>query len=150
MRRVLGSLKYGQYSQSSRLASRAPRSATYATNHWNGLFEWYAAGNTSLKALTKKAAAAGLTNRLSGKPLVRARIHQLLQDPIYSGDFMWLGRLYEVQHKPLIGRDLFERVQRVFVAANHPPHATKRQHSFVGLVKCALCGAPIRPVRKRE
>jgi site-specific DNA recombinase len=53
---------------------------------------------------------------------------------------MWLGRLYEGQHQPLIGRDLFERVQRVFVAANHPPHGTKRQHSFVGLVKCARCG----------
>lgn len=104
------------------------------------LFEWYATGNISLKALAKKAAAAGLTNRLSGKPLVRARIHQLLQDPIYCGSFMWLGRLYEGRHQPLISPDLFERVQRVFVAANHPPHATKRQHSFAGLVKCARCG----------
>jgi hypothetical protein len=102
------------------------------------LFEWYATGNVSLRALTQKAAAAGLTNRANGKPLVRAKIHQLLQNPIYSGDFMWLGRMYEGQ--PLIGRDLFERVQRVFVAANHPPHGTKRQHSFVGLVKCARCG----------
>jgi hypothetical protein len=104
------------------------------------LFEWYATGNVSLKALTQKAAAAGLTNRANGKPLVRLEIHQLLQNPIYSGDFMWLDRMYEGQHKPLVSRDLFERVQRVFVAANHPPHGTKRQHSFVGLVKCALCG----------
>jgi len=48
--------------------------------------------------------------------------------------------VYEGQHQPLISRDLFERVQRVFVAANHPPHGTKRQHSFVGLLKCARCG----------
>jgi DNA invertase Pin-like site-specific DNA recombinase len=104
------------------------------------LFEWYATGNVSLKALTQKAAAAGLTNRANGKPLVRSKLHQLLQNPIYSGDFMWLDRMYEGQHKPLVSRDLFERVQRVFVAANHPPHGTKRQHSFVGLVKCARCG----------
>ena len=31
------------------------------------------------------------------------------------------------------------RQLQVFVAANHPPHGTKRQHSFVGLVKCASC-----------
>jgi hypothetical protein len=103
------------------------------------LFEWYATG-ISLKALTQKAAAAGLTNRANGKPLVRSKIHQLLQNPIYSDDSMWLDRMYEGQHKPLVSRDLFERVQRVFVAANHPPHGTKRQHSFVGLVKCARCG----------
>ena len=30
------------------------------------LFEWYASGECSLKALTKKAAAAGLTNRTGG------------------------------------------------------------------------------------
>jgi site-specific DNA recombinase len=48
--------------------------------------------------------------------------------------------LYDGQHEPLISRDLFERVQRVFVAANHPPHGTKRQHSFVGLLKCGRCG----------
>jgi site-specific DNA recombinase len=104
------------------------------------LFEWYATGDISLKAITKKAAAAGLTNRASGRPLVRAKIHQILQNPIYCGDFHWLGRLYEGQHEPLISRDLFERVQRVFVAANHPPHETKRQHSFVGLLKCGRCG----------
>lgn len=34
------------------------------------LFEWYASGQYSLKALTKKAAAAGLTNRTGGTPLV--------------------------------------------------------------------------------
>ena len=50
------------------------------------LFEWYATGNYSLKALTEKAPAAGLTNRTSGRPLVRAKIHQILQNPIYCGD----------------------------------------------------------------
>jgi len=32
------------------------------------LFEWYASGEYSLKALTKKAAAVGLTNRTGGTP----------------------------------------------------------------------------------
>jgi site-specific DNA recombinase len=103
------------------------------------LFEWYATGAYSLKALTAKAAAAGLTNRTSGKPLVRAKIHQLLQNPIYCGDFEWLDRVYEGQHQPLISRSLFKAVQDAFEATNHPKQ-TKRQHAFVGLVTCARCG----------
>jgi len=83
------------------------------------LFEWYASGEYSLKALTKKAAAAGLTNRTGGTPLVKAKIHQLLQNPIYYGEFYWLGKLHQGLHKPIISRDLFTRVQDVFAAANH-------------------------------
>lgn len=49
------------------------------------LFEWYATGEYSLKALTAKAAAASLTNRTSGKLLVRAKIHQLLQIRFTAG-----------------------------------------------------------------
>jgi hypothetical protein len=89
------------------------------------LFEWYASGEYSLKALTKKAAAVGLTNRTGGTPLVKAKIHQLLQNPIYHGDFYWLGQLHQGVHKPIISRDLFARVQDVFAAANHSKH-TKR------------------------
>ncbi len=103
------------------------------------LFEWYATGEYSLKALTAKATAAGLTNRTSGKPLVRAKIHQLLQNPIYCGDFQWLDRTYEGQHQPLVSRSLFNAVQYAFEAANHPRH-TKRQHAFAGLVTCGRCG----------
>jgi site-specific DNA recombinase len=106
------------------------------------LFEWYASGQLSLKAITKKAAAAGLTNRSSGHPLVKAKIHQTLQNPIYCGEFQWLGETYQGQHQPLISRELFEQVQRVFEAANHPKH-TKRQHAFAGLVTCALCGCAL-------
>jgi hypothetical protein len=47
----------------------------------------------SLKAITKKAAAPGLTNRSSGQPLVKAQIHQILQNPMYCGDFYWPGHL---------------------------------------------------------
>ena len=103
------------------------------------LFEWYATGEYSLKALTAKAAAASLTNRTSGKPLVRAKIHQLLQNPIYCGDFQWLDRMYQGQHQPLISRSLFKAVQDAFEAANHPRH-TKRHHAFAGLVTCGRCG----------
>ncbi len=108
----------------------------------------YASGEYSLKALTKKAAAVGLTNRTGGTPLVKAKIHQLLQNPIYYGEFYWLGQLHQGLHKPLISRDLFTRVQDVFAAANHPRH-TKRQHAFAGLVTCGRCGCAFTAETKK-
>jgi hypothetical protein len=113
------------------------------------LFEWYATGELSLKTVTKNAAAAGLTNRSSGRPLVKAKIHQILQNPIYCGSFQWLGRWYEGQHEPLISRDLYQRVRQVFEAANHP-RQTKRQHAFAGLVTCARCGCAYTAEIKKE
>ncbi|HLE56050.1 MAG TPA: recombinase family protein, partial [Rhodothermia bacterium] len=107
------------------------------------LFEWYASGEYSLKALTRKAAAVGLTNRTGGTPLVKAKIHQLLQNPIYHGEFYWLGQLHQGLHKPIISRDLFARVQDVFAAANHSKH-TKRRHAFAGLITCGRCGCGTR------
>ena len=103
------------------------------------LFEWYASGEYSLKVLTKKAAAAGLTNRTGGGALARSRIHQVLQNPVYYGEFYWLGQLHQGLHKPVISRDLYDRVQSVFAAANHPRH-TKRRHALAGLVTCGRCG----------
>lgn len=112
------------------------------------LFEWYASGEYSLKALVKKAAAAGLTNRTGGKPLVKAKIHQLLQNPIYCGEFYWLGQLHQGLHQPIIGRDLFDQVQQTFAAANHPHH-TKRDHAFIGMITCARCGCAFTAETKK-
>lgn len=112
------------------------------------LFEWYATGEYSLKVLTRKAAAMGLTNRTGGTPLVKAKIHQLLQNPIYHGEFYWLGQLHQGLHTPIISRDLFARVQDVFAAANHSKH-TRRRHAFAGLVTCGRCGCAFTAETKK-
>ena len=68
------------------------------------LFECTPPRAITLKALTRKAAAVGLTNRTGGTPLVKAKIHQLLQNPIYYGEFYWLGQLHKGLHKAIISR----------------------------------------------
>src|SRR5258707_131829 len=96
-------------------------------------------GSACRTLLVEKAVAAGLTNRTGGGALARSRIHQVLQNPIYYGEFYWLGQLHQGVHKPVISRDLYDRVQAVFTAANHPRH-TKRRHALAGLVTCGRCG----------
>jgi len=79
---------------------------------------------------------------------VKAKIHQVLQNPIYYGESYWLGQLHHGVHKPIISRDLFTRVQDVFAAANHPRH-TKRQHAFDGVVTCGRCGCAFTAETKK-
>jgi site-specific DNA recombinase len=98
----------------------------------------YATGRYSLKAVTARASAEGLTNNLSGRPLARSQIHSILQNPIYCGDFRWLGKLYVGKHEPLVPRSLFADVQRVLASANRPRYG-KHRHAFAGLVTCGRC-----------
>ena len=106
------------------------------------LFEWYASGNFSLKMLTTKAQSVGLTNPRRGRRITKSEIHRLLHNPIYYGEFDWKGTRYQGLHEPLISRALFDAVQDVFEAANHPKQ-TKRQHAFLGLLTCGRCGCAI-------
>jgi DNA invertase Pin-like site-specific DNA recombinase len=112
------------------------------------LFDTYASGEYSLKALTAKAHAIGLTHPRSGRRMMKAEIHRILQNPIYVGDFRWLGTLYRGSHEPLVTRERFAEVQAVLTRkprARYP----KQRHAFMGLLTCALCGCTITAERKK-
>ena len=111
-------------------------------------FEWYATGEYSLKAVTGKAHAAGITHPRSGRRMMKAEIHRILQNPIYTGDFRWHGRIYHGSHDPLISRDTFAAVQAVL---NRKPRARypKQRHAFMGLLTCARCGYAMTAERKK-
>jgi len=51
------------------------------------LFDLYASGQYSLKALTAKAHALGLTYPRSGRRMMKAEMHRILQNPIYTVTF---------------------------------------------------------------
>lgn len=112
------------------------------------LFEWYATGAYSLKAVTARAHAAGLTHPRSGRRMMKAEIHRILQNPIYTGDFRWHGRLFHGSHEPLTSRQTFAGVQAVL---NRKPRARypKQRHAFMGLLTCARCGCAMTAERKK-
>ena len=112
------------------------------------LFDLYATGEYSLKALTIRAQAMGLTHPRSGRRMMKAEIHRILQNPIYAGDFRWLGRLHHGVHEPLVTRERFAEVQAVLTRkprARYP----KQRHAFMGLLTCARCGCRITAERKK-
>jgi DNA invertase Pin-like site-specific DNA recombinase len=111
------------------------------------LFDLYATGDYSLKALVAKARTIGLTHPRSSRPMLKAEIHRILQNPIYIGDFRWLGKLHHGSHQPLVPRERFAAVQAML---SRKPRARypKQRHAFMGLLTCALCGCTITAERK--
>jgi len=112
------------------------------------LFEWYAAGDVSLKELTARAFSAGLTHPRSGRKMTKSEIHRILHNSLYHGEFLWTGNRHRGVHQPLISRELFDAVQDVFAGSNRPKY-TKHRHAFAGLVRCGRCGCAITAERKK-
>jgi site-specific DNA recombinase len=112
------------------------------------LFQVYATGAYSLKTLLAKASAIGLTHPRMDRRLFKSEIHRLLQNPIYSGDFVWDGTKYPGCHQAVITRELFDAVQAI---PRHRPGARhmKHLHAFMGLLTCANCGCAITAERKK-
>ena len=114
------------------------------------VFELYATGDFSLAALRAKAREIGLTHRLSTRPMTKSELHRMLQNPIYTGDFRWLGKIHRGSHTPLISQELFTRVQAVL---QHKPRGRyrKQRHPFMGLLTCGRpdCGCAMTAELKK-
>ncbi len=108
------------------------------------LFEWYATGNYSLKQVTHKAVAAGMTYRNTDKTVHKSIVHKILKNPIYHGEFKWTGKLYEGVHEPIIQKELFEKVQNVLeIKGRRKTRQQKHRWAFQGLVSCGHCGCTL-------
>jgi site-specific DNA recombinase len=103
------------------------------------LFERFAAGCHSVKALVGACNAEGL--KLRGRKLYSSIVHQILRKRLYSGDFDWDGRTYTGSHEPLVTRECWQRVQELLDArAENKTRRVKRDFAYTGLVQCGHCG----------
>ncbi len=96
-----------QGADGKRIIAPDPAAASIITK----MFEWYAPGVLSLEEIADKAHAAGLLYRRTSATVPVSAVHTILHNRIYTGEFVWKGRIYKGRHTPLISVDLFERVQ---------------------------------------
>jgi DNA invertase Pin-like site-specific DNA recombinase len=108
------------------------------------LFEWFAAGEYSLKALAKKAHAEGFRFRKSHGKVPVTTLHKILRKRIYTGDFDYAGTTYNGSHEPLVPREVWERAQEI-LDERHAKRHRKVTHNFAysGLIKCGHCGCSL-------
>lgn len=108
------------------------------------LFEWYDSGNYSLDAIKKMAAEHGLTSPRSGRHLNKSSIAEALDRLTYTGNFIWNGKEHQGAYKPIISRELYDRVQERLHGKTSPQkRRRKNRFPFQGLFKCGNCGCAI-------
>ena len=91
----------------------------------------------------------GMTTR-ANKKVALSQIYQMLKNPFYYGEFEYPignGIWYKGAHKPLVGKKLFDHVQKKLIV---PPKAKwgSRNILFRGVFKCARCQSAIAGVEK--
>ena len=104
------------------------------------LFELYAAGGYALKDLAAEAKRVGLTSRSGRANVPIQTFHQILQNPLYKGEFIWNGQWYAGTHTALVTPELWDRVQEVMEGRGKAaPRRGKNDFPFTGLVQCGVC-----------
>jgi site-specific DNA recombinase len=103
------------------------------------IFERYAEGRHSVKALVKEMNSEGV--QLRGRRLQSSTVHQILRKRLYTGDFDWKGVTYSGTYEPLVARECWHRVQELLDArAENRTRQVKHEFAYQGLVRCGHCG----------
>ena len=112
------------------------------------VFALYAMGDYSLQALTRKAFEIGLRHCRGNRRMTKSEIHRMLRNPIYTGDFLWLGKRHGGSHEPLITHETFEQVQAV-LGGKPRTRSPRPRHAFMGLLTCGRCGCRMTAEMKK-
>ncbi|MBX9699359.1 MAG: recombinase family protein [Acetobacteraceae bacterium] len=105
------------------------------------MFTLYATGNYSTMSLGDVMYERGFRTRASGR-VVKSKIHVLLSDPFYFGNFVWKGKEHKGIHEPIIDKDLFDQVQAKLTRSN-VPYLNKHDKELRGKVLCGACGKTV-------
>jgi len=118
------------------------------------MFERVAKNGDSGRTIKRWFDTVGMTTRAK-KGVTLSQIYAMLKNPFYYGEFEYpikSGAWYKGSHKPLITREIFDRVQEKLIV---PPKSKwgGKKFDFKGIFKCACCGASVigeEKFRKRK
>ena len=106
------------------------------------MFEIYATGNYSTKALVNVMQKEGLRNH-EGRRVGKSRIYDLLSDPFYCGKLRWKEQVYQGKQEALISKELFETVQIKLKRKIGTPMYRKHLPVFKAMLRCGECGGTV-------
>jgi hypothetical protein len=92
----------------------------------------------SATTLARDLAAKGVTTK-RGRPIDKGRIYKLLANRVYIGDAVHKGTAYPGEHKPLISRDLWDKVHSI-MAVSPRARASNARAQTPSLLKGLLFG----------
>ncbi len=106
------------------------------------LFELYATGAHTLYSLANWCKEHNLRGH-RGKTIVVGNVQKLLQNPFYIGLMRFKSEIFEGTHEPILTKKLFDKCQEVLAKRGKVQEVRKNDFAFLGLMKCASCGASI-------
>lgn len=126
------------------------------------MYHWYAGGD-SANAIAIKLNDMGVRTSL-GYTWIPSTVRHTLQNPAYIGTSSWAKRVKRIRsvggvrtetrevnpdpiivegaHEPLVDRETWDTVQRIFASHERRPKNTASPlvNPMAGLIRCALCG----------
>ncbi|MDO8469434.1 MAG: recombinase family protein, partial [bacterium] len=112
------------------------------------LFEMYATGAFTLHSLANWCKEKGLRGNL-GKEIALSNVQSILRNIFYIGLMKYGGEIHEGKHEPLISKKLFDTCQEVMAKRGRVHEIHKNNFAFLGLLKCASCGASITAEKQK-
>ena len=109
-------------------------------------FEAYATGNYSTAMLREALIDRGLTTpptpKRPARPPALSTVQKMLSNPYYKGSVLFRGATYDGIHEPLVGPEVWYRVQAVLGAKQVSGEKTQtHDHYLKGTVFCGECGS---------
>jgi site-specific DNA recombinase len=112
-------------------------------------FETFAEGDKTLEYMRKFFAEHGILSvkrcrkDTGGNSIHIERVRRILRNPFFYGHFEYAGEVYEGKHKPIITKELFDKVQAVIAKRTHQYPEERIPKPFLGLFQCGECGMAI-------
>lgn len=101
------------------------------------VMEMFMSGGYSISKITEEANGLGLRNP-RGWVVSKTRMHQMLRDPYYKGQFLFHDDSYIGEYEPLLTPSEFELVQEILTGRSRP-RAISRELPLNGFIKCRVC-----------
>ncbi len=121
------------------------------------MFNWYSTGLYSINDIVEKVKQDGLLipanipSNCKMKVLTKSTGQRILRNPVYYGDFHYVGKINKGSHEPLISKQLWDKVQQVLDGFHNKQMLSKYNtldFVFKGLMTCGECGRHISATRK--
>jgi site-specific DNA recombinase len=81
---------------------------------------------------------------IGGRSWDKNAVHRLLRNPLYAGKVSQGGSLYAGEHEPIVGWDVFSRVQQTLdhrSTGQGPRRSRRSEYLLSGILRCAACDA---------
>lgn len=90
--------------------------------------------------------------RIGGKPMAKSQLYGIFTEPFYYGYYEYPDKdgvlgWYKGNHKPMVTKDEFEKVQ-VLLGRKGRPRPKTHNYDYTGLIECGECGAAITAEEK--